>query len=430
MGNCPYKSECVYLEHKIASLYKQYVCTSYAYWLTAKRFRESEIHSLVLDECHLGADISLDRAGTTINEIVRVDLGMPSFPRVKTARRSDMEKILSWMQDSMYRMRGAWVGYKQEYDRNPHNKQLVMKMRQTERMAYKIEASIEAIEHCPQAWFVNSGPGAVFYRGRPVPGLVVRPLTARYHFPRLFLGGHRTLLMSATIGDLPTFKAEFGLDDEGSCSRVVESNFRPDRRRVYLLDVPLLKYGCASSVYDRQADAIADAILNSCPSEWSGIIHVTAKKRAPELAMRLSQRGLGDRVWVPPIKEGRKYLSTREQMELWKGRLAEKPNSILIGWQFWEGYDGTEERINIVAKVPFPSLASAYERERKRYSKKFYLQRAGWNLQQALGRTRRGREEDYDTEDEMRGFCAIADGGWRIVKRYLDEDFRESMVRI
>ena len=49
-------------------------------------------------------------------------------------------------------------------------------------------------------------------------------------------------------------------------------------------------------------------------------------------------------------------------------------------------------------------------------------------LQQGCGRTRRGREQDYDLNGERRGLVVVADENWHRVRKYLDDDFRESMV--
>jgi hypothetical protein len=56
------------------------------------------------------------------------------------------------------------------------------------------------------------------------------------------------------------------------------------------------------------------------------------------------------------------------------------------------------------------------------------LQRTAWKLEQGLGRTRRGRREDYDI-DGVNGYVAIADGGWSRVKKYLSKGLQEAIVR-
>jgi len=62
------------------------------------------------------------------------------------------------------------------------------------------------------------------------------------------------------------------------------------------------------------------------------------------------------------------------------------------------------------------------------YSHKTYNWRTANILAQGLGRTRRGRPEDYDTNGEMRGFVAIADGSWKRIKKYLPGWVKEAIV--
>jgi Rad3-related DNA helicase len=81
-----------------------------------------------------------------------------------------------------------------------------------------------------------------------------------------------------------------------------------------------------------------------------------------------------------------------------------------------------------MGNCPFGDLGAPYEKARFNFSHRFYLQRTAWDLQQQLGRTRRGEEDDYDTEDDMRGLVAIADGAYKKVQKYLSESFRESIV--
>ncbi|MHA2068826.1 MAG: hypothetical protein ACXABY_31070, partial [Candidatus Thorarchaeota archaeon] len=76
---------------------------------------------------------------------------------------------------------------------------------------YSITATQQALKECPEAWYIRSGPLVGSYRGKTVPGIIVKPLTARYHFPRLFLSDDwKTMLMSATVGDFKVFCEELG----------------------------------------------------------------------------------------------------------------------------------------------------------------------------------------------------------------------------
>ena len=88
------------------------------------------------------------------------------------------------------------------------------------------------------------------------------------------------------------------------------------------------------------------------------------------------------------------------------------------------------ERICISAKIPFSDISDPFERARMNYSHSFYSLRAAWQLQQSLGRTRRGNDDDYDNPEtgEIRGFVAIADGNWTRIKRFMSQAILDSIV--
>jgi len=60
-----------------------------------------------------------------------------------------------------------------------------------------------------------------------------------------------------------------------------------------------------------------------------------------------------------------------------------------------------------------------------KYSGKMFLQRTSWMLEQGLGRTRRGRDEDYDPGT---GLVCIADKNWHRVQKYLSQATRDAIV--
>ena len=187
-----------------------------------------------------------------------------------------------------------------------------------------------------------------------------------------------------------------------------------------------MNYKSTEDDFEQQADVIAGAI-KGCDPSWNGLIHVTRKRESGLLADRLARRGLQDRIWVMPGADGI-YVPTDMQVQEWRERKRQVPNSICISWSLTEGYDGTEEKIDISAKVNFPALGDPYERAKMQYSGKWYLQRTAYALEQSLGRTRRGRPQDYDGRDERRGFVAIADGNYMRVRKYLSESLREALI--
>lgn len=413
---CPYRHQCPYLVACRAARESAFVVLNYAYALASRWLASDQRQAVVLDEAHNLSDVALEWAGCTIRERDRVEFGLPDFPTI-THRAANVllrlpdpvDMATSFLEQCRSILRRCDPAKASTPAEREH-------LRRGMRLARKVESTLAAMRQCKDAWFIRSGVD-------PETGItrfVARPLTARFHFPSLFQHAGTTLAMSATIGDPQAFAEELGIVGYDFLS--VPSRFSPDQRRVWALDTPGMGRSASPQDFEHQADAIASALKHF--PRWSGLVLVTRKSEAIALAKRLGVRGLADRVWVTPGADGQ-YAPTDEQVKAWEQHRRRVPSAVCITWAFWEGYDGRDERICIVAKVPFPYLGDAYERERMEYSRRFFLQRTAWMLEQGLGRTRRGRDEDYGDEN---GFVAIADGDWRRVQKQLSQALRDALV--
>jgi len=235
--------------------------------------------------------------------------------------------------------------------------------------------------------------------------------------------------MSATIGEFGSFAEELGIREYDSL--VVPNQFPAEARQIYVLDCPSMGSKATGSAFEKQADEIAGAILG-CPKGWSGLILVTRKAEAKLLAERLAQRGLQDRVWVTPGWETGSYHPTDKQVIAWEKRKRKVGNSICVTWSFWTGFNGLDEKILILAKAPYVQwgAAGSYEAAWRAYSMKRYKWASANQMAQGAGRTRRGREEDYDLDGGFQGFVAIADGSYKQLKKYLPSGTLDSLVEL
>jgi len=424
MHNCPASSSCLYLISKDKALHSRKASLNYAYWMTASGWRvQYPPDMLVCDEAHNLSDIVLDWVGVTLGRRESEEWDLPPYPEIEGSgggvlikTESPTDIALAWLSKA-YQSMTAWCSRLEKADdKTPFLK--------ADRLRGKIGNTMNALERCPDDWYIKSGPRARRYRGKMEPAFLCKPLTARHHAGRYFSGDFDAVLMSATIGNPDTFAAELGLEDW--VFKAVPNQWPPERRPVHVLDAPKMGYKSTQQDYERQANVIAEAIKSVDPT-WSGFIHVTRKDEAKLLADRLARRGLQDRVWVTP---GHKtYVGTDRQIKAWEARKRRHPNSICVSWSMWEGIDGRDEKICIAAKTPFGSLGDPYEKARMRYSGKFYLQRAAWQLEQGLGRTRRGREQDYDgSNGEKHGLVCIADGNYTRVRSYLSSSMKQSLA--
>lgn len=420
MTDCEFYSRCRYIQARDWARGSEFAALNYAYYLTAywPRSQDDAPDVLFCDEAHQLSDITLDFAGCTITNKQRVDWDLPMFPEIVPDGKmlikmgDPVDDATGWLNECYDVLRTKYKELKHANNGKG--------MAKCENLGRKVSATVDALERAPEDWYIKSGRNARKFRGGYQPGFVARPLTARHHFGNYF-NNDTIIMMSATIGDPGAFMGELGVEQYQF--RAVPNQWAADMRAVHILDAPRMGYKAKPEDYSKQADVIAEAI-KGCPRDWSGIVHVTRKNEADLLAKRLGSRGLGERVWVTPGWDG-EYVPTDEQVSAWNRRRGAVPNSICVSWAMWEGYNGLDEKICICAKVPFPSLGDEYEKQRLEYSHSFYAQRTAYQLEQGLGRTRRGRACDYGDEN---GFVAIADGNWTRVRKYLSKSLREAIV--
>jgi len=429
MRKCPYA--CPYLVAKARAIASPKASLNYPYWLTSKGWRTNHAPAmLILDEAHRVPDIITGWTGASITDKHRLDWQLPTFPRITAQGKgmfvnTDNDPVadaIGWLEAARTTLGQHCTRLKREAKGDTESARKARKrLMKCERLGHKLRTTLDALKSSPDDWFIRSGRDALQFGKDKRPGFVAKPLTARHHFKDYFLDGYTTLMMSATIGDAGTFAAECGVKEYDS--RVVPHRFAPEDRLVLSLDVSGMGRKATNADFEHQADAIARAV-KSVDSAWSGLVLVSRKREARLLADRLAHRGLQDRIFVPP-GWGNETTATNKQLQAWENRKRQTPNSLCVTWAFWQGFDGRDERICIVAKAPFPFIGSAFERARMKYSGKMFLQRTAWGLEQGLGRTRRGRDEDYGPGT---GLVAIADRNWRRVRKYLSQATRDAIV--
>lgn len=426
MNKCQMYARCPYVRARDAAKASPKTVLNYAYWLNVVgKWPEPGI--LVCDEAHQLSDLTLDWAGITITEEERVKWELGMFPILRSGSSSSIfakaapveDRAMKWLEESRLLLMKQFNFYSA---RAETDNKAMKKARQIERLGKKIRATMDAMSLSQNDWYIVSGPGARIERGVSKRAFIAKPLTARHHFPSYFVKDWKLALMSATIGNPDIFAAELGIKQFEHY--VIPSAWSPQTRPVFALDVPRLGQKAPDTAWAKQADEIAKAI-KTCDPRWSGIVHVTSIAESARLAQRLSQRGLQNRIYVPPTGQG-----TNALVDGWQTRKLKVPGSIMIAWSLWEGYDGVEEKINIAAKVPYPFMGDDYEVQRRNHDGKYYLQRTAWQLEQGLGRTRRGNPEDYDTDGQRRGMVAIADGSYKQVRNYFSPTFLESLMTL
>ncbi len=346
MNDCPYASSCEYLVQKHIVMKSRKRSINTAYWNTSRwpHLPQFSTKYLFLDECHLLSDETVEWVGMTIRDSDRLKWGLPSFPTTYQSTKEGVDRCLDWAEQAIGVLETKLEGLVGK------DASTLSKKSRIERLAGKLKFTCGAIHRAPQDWYCRAGERALEYMGTPRPGLMIKPLTARHHFPKLFLGVYpRVVMMSATVG-APEFMAE-ELGIEHWEYEQVPNQWGPEQRPVHVLPCPTIGYKSPESSYVKQAELIADA-LKSIPSDWSGIIHCTAWKQAYSLVERLSGAGVdAKRLYVP-----QKGVGTHQQLSDWDRVKLSRQGMLIVTSSMSEGVDLLNERICIVAKCPSPPL--------------------------------------------------------------------------
>lgn len=438
---CEYYGECPYYMAKARSMHEQRVALNYAYWLTSSHIYNPKY--LVLDEAHMLSDIVLEHVGMAMGEHDLHYWQLPAFPKlvpreiaIYTGEEDSTINVARWLAESSHKLMDTASHLAGYLENNPRlarttRSNTLAKSNHARRTALKLDAVANALNaNSGSHWFIRCDASQGFYMGKPEKTLFIKPITARYDFQSLFYKpGAQMLLMSATIGNVNVYAEELGIAEYDW--RAVPNRWGPETRPVYILPVPSMGRKSVmrdDNVWQVQADVIAKAILEQ-PKSWCGFILVTRKAEVLALSKRLAARGLADRIY-PMVDEDGRTVPTEQQLQMWQEHKQRVPNAIGISCNFWTGVDGTQEKLLIIAKVPFPSLASDFERARMSYSSTTFYWRTACLLEQGLGRTRRGNREDYEVDGLHQGYCAIADDDWRRIKSYLSQGVQDALIEL
>lgn len=416
MSDCDQGAECPFLNQKAKVIASKTRCLNYALFMMSRwtRIKKYATEYLFVDEAHMLADETVEFCGLTIRDVDRLRYGLPEFPACYQSNKDSTDKTMAWIEDSI-----DILSLKASVEKEKFKKSKI------ERLSAKLEITLSSLGSNSSDWYCRSGGRALEYNGQPKPGLIIKPLTARYNFPKLFLGNYdKTVLMSATIGDPVIFAEELGIKHYEYDA--IPNNFSAERRPVLVPDCPTMGY--KSSDADKMTQArIITKHINDCPVEWEGVIHCTSWSQSREIKERLIKAGLNrDRLFVPDQGGG-----TNGQMDQWVQAKKRGKGMLIITPSMSEGVSLEDERICVIAKVPFPSIApGSYDQERMVYSNKLYSLRTAQGLEQRAGRTRRGKEGDYDTSYEKRGLVMITDGAFRRkgIAKFCSKDFVDSLV--
>jgi len=190
------------------------------------------------------------------------------------------------------------------------------------------------------------------------------------------------VLMSATFGNPKYFLNAFG----GKNARYnrIKSTFNFTKSPVYLMYKNRLSYRNIDEKTPLLAESLC-SILERHPN-MSGIVHS-------------GSYSLAKKVWtlLPKVHQDRIYLyeGTNEKINAISNLVDKESNKIVMGPSLLEGLDLKDDfsRLQIFLKVPYPSLANNFVKEKMKHYPDWYKWKAAVSVLQGVGRSIRSEED-------------------------------------
>jgi Rad3-related DNA helicase len=353
-------------------------------------------HYLFFDEAHLLSNLVVDFSGITLpwNSKKLMRYCQPVY--IDKPQPLAVSEGKEWLQ-SLY-----W-SLKDSEPLHPHDGGDVWQWKYWERKLEQVDITLASLDIAPEYWFVKSDSEK----------FICRPLTARFHFDRLFDKAPKIVMMSATIGQVQHFIRELGIADYEFIN--VPNIWPAPLRIVEDLKAPKIGYKAPKEDWLEHSRLIAERI-NKCPDNWTGIIHSPSKWLTWDLAERIGKL-TGRPIHTPDENDG-----TEAVAEKWLQ--IQDDGTIGVFWQLWEGIDAGKDNFCCVAKVPFVDFSQSFDKERFMFDGKSGYQRISNKMVQGLGRIRRGKKEHYGNSKVV----CLADGHWKRLRNYIGKDILDSIV--
>ncbi|MBK9497293.1 MAG: hypothetical protein IPO08_22795 [Xanthomonadales bacterium] len=418
MFGCPHIKECLYVLAKQAVQKAQFSSLNYAMFHVSRRWVSAKPPEfLVLDECHTLKNQVIDWASmiVTTQDIALYHLELP--PRVALRpiggyiTPAEVGALEEWFDLSIRKVEHRIA--KLSDGKPEHAQPLGAAVFFLDRLTTVRNLLPTLNEH----WFVSSGDTGSAAR---TPGLTLKPYTAQFHFQKLFdVGSARIIMQSATVGDFGQFLSELGLTLPEVQTLTVASEWTAAMQPIYFARK---SPGLASTLNDVTRDFLGAQIpkyIQSKPSTWSGLIHTVRRDMADSLRRLLIERD--------PSLASRLVLPT--SVDDFQRQLARKPNLIAITHLFHTGVDLPNVNMLFVTKIPFGNLGDPFVARQCDYDPIGYRAAAARELQQMLGRTRRGSASHYDLPGKPSDkLVVVLDGHLRMVKQYLSPLIQQAIV--
>lgn len=407
MTDRPCACECPYKGARDHFLTTPFGVTNFAYFLTLMAYQKGLLKKrkiLIIDEAHNTESALINHSNIEITRTRCGELNI-EFPNPPLGPR-DLKKAKKWLETVVFpacEVRRSSLNLTLDAARAEGKERSVLAL-------LKEEASLDQFQH-KLALFVES-ESPLWFIGQS-DKIEIKPLTGELFADELlFSKADHVVFLSATILDPRTFVRNLGLQPKQCGYLGVPSEFPMENRRIVFTPAGSMSY--------KNYDATLPKLLRKLErifdkhSGDKGIVHCQSFKTMGHIMNHFRGTAHGKRILSHDSYSNSKALAITSHME------TDAP-TILLSPSMTEGLDlrGDLSRFQVVAKMPFASLADPYVKTRMSLDEDWYRWQTALTLVQSLGRSIRSKEDhavsyiiDGDFGNFMRQAQSILPDWW------------------
>lgn len=381
MTNMPCECVCPYKEARSRFLATPFGVTNFAYFLTLMAYQKGMLKNrklLIIDEAHNTESALINHSNIEITRLRAGELHVP-FPS-PPLQPHDLKRTKQWLEKVVFPAcdaKLASVRVAIDDARMSGNDKSLMALLRDEASLEQFQSKLEMfVRSTSELWFVGQGEK-----------IEIKPLTGELFADELlFSKADHVVFLSATILDPRTFVRNLGLEPKQCGYLGVPSEFPKENRRIV--------FSPAGSMSYKNYDATLPKLLKKLErvfnkhSEEKGIVHCQSFKTMNHIMAHFKgtphAKRLLDHNSNPHTKKSAIAAHTQ----------SEAP-TILLSPSMTEGLDLRDDlsRFQVVAKMPYASLADPYVKTRMSLDADWYRWQTALTLVQSLGRSIRSKED-------------------------------------
>jgi len=403
---CTLIPNCHYYIARNAALKAEVALLNYSYFLKVKNFQSDVFKSrklLIQDEAHkIGNDL-MNHVEFRLSEIYLDRLGIVS----KIPLFNKIEEYISWIEEIKLLISERVHKFIQDisdiyYVNEEKAKELIEEKERLETLRENMDFFLGSFETTP--WIFDIEKSEKLKKKT----IIFKPLTVSdFAYDKLFSGGEKNLLMSATILDYKSFTNNLGINQNEAKFIRVPSTFPIENRKIYFTNTGRMSY---KEIDNTLPNIVKDIkkILEYHKGE-KGIIHTHSYKISHYLEENLDDNRLI-------------FHDTETREEAFKKHCKYNDDSVLVSPSMTDGIDLPDDlaRFCVIIKLPYPSLADKQVKMRMEMDRDWYIWLTCLSIIQSSGRGIR-HEEDYCT-------IYLMDSGMKNFIKYNRKNFPDYFI--